>query len=153
MKRGRVLALLVGGVFCLAVMSLYRMLEMMQGAGPDQVSQTPYRQVDEVCYQVYFLFWGISNKRCSQFKLLVEFHNKITFLNIKQNLNYLFFSFNSGDVRSSVNRCILINLTNKLINNLRTDHLFRIYPTSSRRSTGWSVSSSITITWSLDCET
>uniref|UniRef100_A0A8D3EF68 mannosyl-oligosaccharide 1,3-1,6-alpha-mannosidase n=1 Tax=Scophthalmus maximus TaxID=52904 RepID=A0A8D3EF68_SCOMX len=32
MKRSRVLAVLVGGVFCVAVMSLYRMLELMQGA-------------------------------------------------------------------------------------------------------------------------
>uniref|UniRef100_A0A4W6CQT1 Alpha-mannosidase n=1 Tax=Lates calcarifer TaxID=8187 RepID=A0A4W6CQT1_LATCA len=31
MKRSRVLAVLVGGVFCVAVMSLYRMLELMQG--------------------------------------------------------------------------------------------------------------------------
>ncbi|XP_037548390.1 alpha-mannosidase 2 [Nematolebias whitei] len=47
MKRGRVLAVLVGGVFCLAVISLYRMLEMMQGAEPDHGMNMPYKQVDE----------------------------------------------------------------------------------------------------------
>uniref|UniRef100_A0A8C8DHN5 Glycoside hydrolase family 38 N-terminal domain-containing protein n=1 Tax=Oryzias sinensis TaxID=183150 RepID=A0A8C8DHN5_9TELE len=34
MKSGRALAVLVGGVFFLAVMSLYRMLDLMQGAEP-----------------------------------------------------------------------------------------------------------------------
>lgn len=48
MKRGRVLAVLVGGVFCLAVMSLYRMLELMQGAERDRGGGTPVGQVEEV---------------------------------------------------------------------------------------------------------
>lgn len=56
MKRGRVLAVVVGGVFCLAVMSLYRMLEMMQGAEPDHGRDGPYKQVDEVRYRIHFLF-------------------------------------------------------------------------------------------------
>uniref|UniRef100_A0A3Q2G7D0 Alpha-mannosidase n=1 Tax=Cyprinodon variegatus TaxID=28743 RepID=A0A3Q2G7D0_CYPVA len=43
MKRSRILALLVGGVFCVAVMSLYRMLELMQGSEP--ISQS------DVCVQ------------------------------------------------------------------------------------------------------
>lgn len=60
MKRGRVLAVLVGGVFCLAVMSLYRMLEMMQGAEPDHGREMPYKQVDEVSYRANFLFLVIS---------------------------------------------------------------------------------------------
>ncbi|XP_047228847.1 alpha-mannosidase 2 isoform X4 [Girardinichthys multiradiatus] len=47
MKRGRVLAVLVGGVFCLAVMSLYRMLELMQGAERDQRGGSPVGQVEE----------------------------------------------------------------------------------------------------------
>uniref|UniRef100_A0A1A8C1Y5 Alpha-mannosidase n=1 Tax=Nothobranchius kadleci TaxID=1051664 RepID=A0A1A8C1Y5_NOTKA len=47
MKRGRVLAVLVGGLFCFAVMSLYRMLELMQRAEPEQHRGTPYGQVDE----------------------------------------------------------------------------------------------------------
>uniref|UniRef100_A0A1A8RM34 Alpha-mannosidase n=3 Tax=Nothobranchius rachovii TaxID=451742 RepID=A0A1A8RM34_9TELE len=47
MKRGRVLAVLVGGLFCFAVMSLYRMLELMQRAEPEQHRGTPYGQVAE----------------------------------------------------------------------------------------------------------
>ncbi|XP_072227355.1 alpha-mannosidase 2 isoform X2 [Leuresthes tenuis] len=47
MKRGRVLAVLVGGVFCLAVMSLYRMLDLMQGTEPRGHGDTPVGQVDE----------------------------------------------------------------------------------------------------------
>ncbi|MED6268750.1 hypothetical protein CHARACLAT_025535 [Characodon lateralis] len=47
MKRGRMLAVLVGGVFCLAVMSLYRMLELMQGVERDQRSGSPVGQVEE----------------------------------------------------------------------------------------------------------
>ncbi|XP_045923805.1 alpha-mannosidase 2-like [Micropterus dolomieu] len=46
MKRSRVLAVLVGGVFCLAVMSLYRMLEMMQGAELQNTGETPDGLVD-----------------------------------------------------------------------------------------------------------
>lgn len=45
MKRSRVLTVLVGGVFFLAVMSLYRMLELMQGAERD--GGTPVGQVEE----------------------------------------------------------------------------------------------------------
>uniref|UniRef100_A0A8D3CJV9 Alpha-mannosidase n=1 Tax=Scophthalmus maximus TaxID=52904 RepID=A0A8D3CJV9_SCOMX len=48
MKRSRVLAVLVGGVFCVAVMSLYRMLELMQGAELQQGGARPAAQVDEV---------------------------------------------------------------------------------------------------------
>ncbi|MEQ2176983.1 hypothetical protein GOODEAATRI_033798, partial [Goodea atripinnis] len=48
MKRGRVLAVLVGGVFCLAVMSLYRMLELMQGVERDQRGGSPVEQVEEL---------------------------------------------------------------------------------------------------------
>ncbi|KAF0031814.1 hypothetical protein F2P81_016369 [Scophthalmus maximus] len=47
MKRSRVLAVLVGGVFCVAVMSLYRMLELMQGAELQQGGARPAAQVDE----------------------------------------------------------------------------------------------------------
>ncbi|XP_035995760.1 alpha-mannosidase 2 [Fundulus heteroclitus] len=47
MKRGRVLAVLVGGVFCLAVMSLYRMLELMQGAESGGRGDAPVGQVEE----------------------------------------------------------------------------------------------------------
>lgn len=47
MKRSRLLALLVGGVFCLAVMSLYRRLDLMQGAEPQRHDDTPGEQVDE----------------------------------------------------------------------------------------------------------
>uniref|UniRef100_A0A3P8RJE0 Alpha-mannosidase n=1 Tax=Amphiprion percula TaxID=161767 RepID=A0A3P8RJE0_AMPPE len=47
MKRSRLLTLLVGGVFCLAVMSLYRMLELMQGAEPQPHRDAPDEQVDE----------------------------------------------------------------------------------------------------------
>ncbi|XP_070706732.1 alpha-mannosidase 2 [Pempheris klunzingeri] len=47
MKRKRLLAVLVGGVFCLAVMSLYRMLELMQGAELQQRGETPAGQVDK----------------------------------------------------------------------------------------------------------
>ncbi|XP_038589012.1 alpha-mannosidase 2-like [Micropterus salmoides] len=46
MKRSRVLAVLVGGVFCLAVMSLYRMLELMQGAELQNTGETPDGLVD-----------------------------------------------------------------------------------------------------------
>ncbi|KAM6901375.1 alpha-mannosidase 2 isoform 1-T2 [Lycodopsis pacificus] len=45
MKRNRLLAVLVGGVFCVAVMSLYRMLEMMQGAELQHM-ETPDGQVE-----------------------------------------------------------------------------------------------------------
>uniref|UniRef100_A0A8P4KCL4 Alpha-mannosidase n=1 Tax=Dicentrarchus labrax TaxID=13489 RepID=A0A8P4KCL4_DICLA len=44
MKRSRVLAVLVGGVFIVAVMSLNRMLELMQGAGLKQRGETPAGQ-------------------------------------------------------------------------------------------------------------
>ncbi|XP_042365114.1 LOW QUALITY PROTEIN: alpha-mannosidase 2 [Plectropomus leopardus] len=47
MKRSRLLAVLVGGVFCVAVMSLYRMLELMQGAELQRRQETPAGQVDE----------------------------------------------------------------------------------------------------------
>ncbi|XP_043951813.1 alpha-mannosidase 2 [Gambusia affinis] len=47
MKRSRLLPVLVGGVFCLAVMSLYRMLELMQGAEPDRGGGSPVGQVEE----------------------------------------------------------------------------------------------------------
>lgn len=48
MKRSRVLAVLVGGVFCVVVMSLYRMLDLMQGAELQQHVETPDGQVDAV---------------------------------------------------------------------------------------------------------
>lgn len=47
MKRGRVWAVLLGGVFCVAVMSLYRMLEAMQWAEPRARGDTPPGQVDQ----------------------------------------------------------------------------------------------------------
>ncbi|XP_028273148.1 alpha-mannosidase 2 [Parambassis ranga] len=47
MKRNRVLSVLVGVVFCVAVMSLYRMLELMQGADPQRHGETHDVQVDE----------------------------------------------------------------------------------------------------------
>lgn len=47
MKRSRVLAVLVGGVFCVAVMSLYRMLDLMQGAELQQRGETPDGQVGD----------------------------------------------------------------------------------------------------------
>lgn len=50
MKRSRLLAVLVGGVFCVAVMSLYRMLELMQGAELQQHGETPAGQVDDVSH-------------------------------------------------------------------------------------------------------
>lgn len=50
MKRSRVLAVLVGGVFCVAVMSLYRMLELMQGAELQNRGETPAGQVDDVSH-------------------------------------------------------------------------------------------------------
>lgn len=46
MKTSRLLTVLVGGVFCLAVMSLYRMLELMQGAELREHPDTPGGQVD-----------------------------------------------------------------------------------------------------------
>ncbi|KAM8743502.1 alpha-mannosidase 2 [Acanthopagrus schlegelii] len=46
MKTSRLLTVLVGGVFCLAVMSLYRMLELMQGAELQEHPDTPGGQVD-----------------------------------------------------------------------------------------------------------
>lgn len=47
MKRSQLLYLAVGGVFCLAVMSLYRMLELMQRAELQQSLEKPAGQVDE----------------------------------------------------------------------------------------------------------
>ncbi|XP_029940101.1 alpha-mannosidase 2-like isoform X2 [Salarias fasciatus] len=47
MKRGRVFAVLVGGVFCVALMSLYRMLEVMQRAELRPRGDTPPGQVDQ----------------------------------------------------------------------------------------------------------
>ncbi|XP_023257618.1 alpha-mannosidase 2-like [Seriola lalandi dorsalis] len=47
MKRSRLLAVLVGGVFCVAVMTLYRMLELMQGAERQHHGETPGGQVEE----------------------------------------------------------------------------------------------------------
>ena len=46
MKRNRLLTVLVGGVFIVAVMSLYRMLDLMQGA--ELQKETPAGQVDDV---------------------------------------------------------------------------------------------------------
>lgn len=48
MKRSRLLALLIGGIFLAAVMSLYHMLELMQRAELKQDSGLPAGQVDEV---------------------------------------------------------------------------------------------------------
>lgn len=50
MKTSRLLTVLVGGVFCLAVMSLYRMLELMQGAELREHPDTPGGQVDNVSH-------------------------------------------------------------------------------------------------------
>uniref|UniRef100_UPI0037E97BF9 alpha-mannosidase 2 isoform X2 n=1 Tax=Semicossyphus pulcher TaxID=241346 RepID=UPI0037E97BF9 len=47
MKRSRLMSLLVGGVFCVAVMSLYRMLELMQRAELQQHREKPAEQVDQ----------------------------------------------------------------------------------------------------------
>ncbi|XP_074546825.1 alpha-mannosidase 2 [Halichoeres trimaculatus] len=47
MKRSQLLYVAVGGVFCLAVMSLYRMLELMQGAEHQQSLEKPAGQVGE----------------------------------------------------------------------------------------------------------
>ncbi|CAI5666111.1 unnamed protein product [Oreochromis niloticus] len=47
MKRSRLLAVLVGGIFCVAVMSLYRMLDLMQGSESKRYGETPGGQVDE----------------------------------------------------------------------------------------------------------
>ncbi|XP_053266802.1 alpha-mannosidase 2 [Pleuronectes platessa] len=47
MKRSRVLALLAGGIFCVALMSLYRMLELMQGAELQHAGNPPVVQEDE----------------------------------------------------------------------------------------------------------
>ncbi|XP_061590562.1 alpha-mannosidase 2 isoform X1 [Cololabis saira] len=47
MKRGRVLVLLVGGVFCVALMSIYHMLELMQGTEPPCNRDTPEGKVVE----------------------------------------------------------------------------------------------------------
>ncbi|XP_053195392.1 alpha-mannosidase 2 [Scomber japonicus] len=47
MKRSRVLAVLVGGVFIVALTSLYRMLELMQGAELRQQEAPPAGQVEE----------------------------------------------------------------------------------------------------------
>ncbi|XP_069023709.1 alpha-mannosidase 2 [Embiotoca jacksoni] len=47
MKRSRVLAVLVGGVFCVALTSLYRMLELMPGEEPRRHRETPAGQVEE----------------------------------------------------------------------------------------------------------
>ncbi|XP_040014049.1 alpha-mannosidase 2 [Xiphias gladius] len=52
MKRSRVLAVVVGGVFCVAVMSLYRMLELMQGAELRHRGDTPAGQVDEDLFRL-----------------------------------------------------------------------------------------------------
>lgn len=48
MKRSRMLAVLVGGIFCVAVMSLYRMLDLMQGSESKRYGEPPGGQVDEV---------------------------------------------------------------------------------------------------------
>lgn len=48
MKSGRALAVLVGGVFFLAVMSLYRMLDLMQGAEPQLRGEWSAGQFDQV---------------------------------------------------------------------------------------------------------
>lgn len=43
------LAVLVGGIFCVAVMSLYRMLDLMQGSMESKrYGEPPGGQVDEV---------------------------------------------------------------------------------------------------------
>ncbi|RVE66206.1 hypothetical protein OJAV_G00124710 [Oryzias javanicus] len=47
MKSGRALAVLVGGVFFLAVMSLYRMLDLMQGAEPQPRGEWSAGQFDQ----------------------------------------------------------------------------------------------------------
>lgn len=49
MKRSRLLAVLVGGVFCVVVMSLYRMLELMQRA--ELHRDTPDGQVEDVSHR------------------------------------------------------------------------------------------------------
>ena len=50
MKTSRLLTVLVGGIFCLAVMSLYRMLELMQGAELQEHPDTPGGQVENVSH-------------------------------------------------------------------------------------------------------
>ncbi|KAK2887836.1 alpha-mannosidase 2 isoform X1 [Channa argus] len=52
MKRSRVLAVLVAGVFCVAVMSLYRMLELMQGGEPNQRGESQAGQVEEDLFRL-----------------------------------------------------------------------------------------------------
>ncbi|XP_060924027.1 alpha-mannosidase 2 [Limanda limanda] len=47
MKKSRVLAVLAGGIFCVALMSLYRMLELMQGAELQQGGSSPVVQGDK----------------------------------------------------------------------------------------------------------
>lgn len=48
MKKSQVLAVLVGGLFCVAVMSLYRMLELMQGGESQHSENPPAGKVNEV---------------------------------------------------------------------------------------------------------
>lgn len=48
MKKGRLFSVLVGGVFCLVVLLLYHMLDLMQGAELQRGGDGPSSQLDNV---------------------------------------------------------------------------------------------------------
>ena len=72
------LAVLVGGVFFLAVMSLYRMLDLMQGTEPRGHGDTPVGQVDEVGHK--------QETSTSCFRL---FHSKVPLMKHENKINEL----------------------------------------------------------------
>lgn len=61
MKKGRLFSVLVGGVFCLVVLLLYHMLDLMQGAELQRGGDGPSSQLDNV-----------SNRRTQLWPLTLE---------------------------------------------------------------------------------
>lgn len=79
------MTVLVGGLFCVVVVSLYRMLELMQGREPQQHGGPPAGQVDEVSptnndvFCFFFVHNNVSPKYDSV-SLRVKSENKTCFI-------------------------------------------------------------------------
>ena len=135
MKRSRVLSLLVGGVFCVALMSLYRMLELMQGAELQQSGKSPVVQVDEV----------------SDRNSLMTLHRYENWSPWSCQSNCLFTPTGVWSVSTCViGRQVLCEfLVSVFKESIKT--LCRNCPASSRRLTGWSISLGTTTVWLPHC--
>ncbi|XP_028428547.1 alpha-mannosidase 2x, partial [Perca flavescens] len=68
MKKSRMLAVLGGGIFCVAVMSLYRMLELMQGAELKQHMDKPNGQEEDL---------SLLQQKIERLELLLSNNNRL----------------------------------------------------------------------------